>query len=261
MQIDTDPIRLIAEKYKDIFGLANEIVNNGHLIVDGQNANTLPKQISLFHYSRAIYLIDAISKLCIEGYANAAMLILRSLLNLYINLKWVTSDNYRYRMERFADFEIVHKKLAIEKLIKYGTIPDPDGDSDVSAHFEEFEKIKAKYNLKTYWELTNWSGRSIRKMAREVCLENEYHIIYGKLSEIEHTGPASVRDYLDDSEEGKTFVRIGGKDKDIELVMLTSLDFFTGVKGITLNIFDLGWETLEEERQTITELRTKYWGK
>ncbi|MFH1336164.1 MAG: DUF5677 domain-containing protein, partial [Candidatus Zixiibacteriota bacterium] len=79
---------------------------------------------------------------------------------------------------------------------------------------------------------TNWSGKSIRKMAKQVCLENDYHIIYGKLSEIEHTGPASVRDYLDDSEDGITSVKIGGRDKDIDIVMLTSLDFFLDVKGI-----------------------------
>ncbi|MEE4606021.1 MAG: DUF5677 domain-containing protein [Desulfobacteraceae bacterium] len=259
MTKDNDIVQIISEKYKDIFNLSNEMIGSAPAVVVGQNANTLPKQIALFHYARSIYLLDAIARLCIEGFANEAMIILRSFLNLFINLKWVTSDNYKYRMERFADFEVVQKKLAIEKIIKYGSIPNQIGDTEVSPHDEAFEKVKAKYGLKTYWDLTNWSGKSIRKMAKEVCLENDYHIIYGKLSEIEHTGPASVRDYLDDSEEGITSVKIGGRDKDIDLVMLTSLEFYAGVKAITLNVFDMDWDSFEEQRQKVSTLKTKYW--
>jgi hypothetical protein len=236
------------------------MIETASTVVVGQNANSLPRQIALFHYIRAIYLQDTIAKLCMEGFANEAMIILRSFLNLLINLKWVTSDNYKYRMERFSDFEVVYKKLAIKNIIKYGSISKQLGDTEASPHDEAFEKVKAKYSLKTYRDFTNWSGKSIREMAKEVCLENDYHVIYAGLSEIEHTCPASVRSYLDDSEKGITSIKVGGRDEGIALVMLTSIEYFIDVKAIILNIFDRDWEAFEKQRKKISTLKIKYWG-
>ena len=253
------PINTLSEKYRDIFDFAKDAIENGPKFLNGQNANSLERQITLFHLVRATYLLDAIYRLCREGYATESIVILRSLLNLFINLKWLTSKDSKYRMERYADFQVVFKKLAMNDVIKHGSIWDDIKSEDLTAHDEEFQRIMRKYNLKSRWDFFHWSGKSIYKMAEDVGLEKEYKIIYGRLSGTEHTGPESVRDYLDDSEKGKTIIKAGPRDKNIDLAVLTSLDYFFQVKAITHNIFDVDWPSLESEKQKFMDLRSKYW--
>ena len=164
-------------------------------------------------------------------------------------------------MERFADFEVVNKKLALDKVSKFGTLPDEMKENDFSIHDKDFERIKQKYDIKEkeIWKLYNWSGKSIKKMAEDVSLKGDYYMVYGQISEMEHTGPSSVRKYLDDSQKGETFVNIGPRDKDIDQVLLTALQYFFGVKEITHNICDIEWPELENHKKTFLKLKNKYW--
>ena len=180
---------------------------------------------------------------------------------IFINLKWLTSGDSEKRMERFADFEVVQKKLDIDRILKFGSMPDDIKENAFSIHDEEFRRIKGKYNIKKIKDLYAWSGKSIGQMAKDVSLEGDYHMVYGQISVLEHSGPSSVRKYLDDSQKGKTLVKIGPRDKDIDQVLLTSLQYFFGVKEITHNICDLEWPELENHKQTFERLRNKYWVK
>jgi len=249
----------LSKKYQNIFDFTKHAIENAPKFLDGKKANNIERRITLFHFIRATYLLDAIYRLCHEGYATESMVILRSLLNLFINLKWLTFKDSKYRMERYADFEVVFKKLAMNDVIKHGSIWDDIKNEDLTVHDKQFERIMRKYNLKSRWDFLHWSGKSIYKMAEDVALENEYKIIYGRLSAIEHTDPESVRDYLDNSEKGKTIIKAGPRDKNIDLVLLTSLEYFFHIKAITHNIFDIDWPSLESEKQKFIDLRNKYW--
>jgi len=191
------------------------------------------------------------------------MVILRSLLNLYINLKWLTSAeaDVTPRFQRFADFEVVFKKLAMQTIIDHGDIWDQIRDENLTIHDQDFESIQKKYGLTKKQGFLNWSGKSIFMMASEkgVDLEKEYRIIYGRLSSIEHTGPASVRHYLDDSEKGITTIKAGPRDENIDMVLITALEYYFHVKAITHTIFDVEWADLEKEREVFLKIRNKYW--
>jgi hypothetical protein len=252
---------VLYNKYQDLFDFAKDTVGKSLNVVTGQNVNTLEKLVTLLHFARASYLLDAISKLCLEGLATEAMVILRSLLNLHINIKWLTTGNSKTRFERYADFEVIYRKLAIDEVIKHGDIWDEIKNDDFTIHDKDFERIKKKYKLKKRKDFFNWSGKSIFQMAKEkdVNLEKEYKIIYGRLSSLEHTGPESVRDYLDDSERGKTKIKARPRDENIDLVLLTSLEYYFNVKAITHKIFDTEWPNLESVRQQFLHLRSKYW--
>ena len=248
------------KKYQDLFDFSKDTVEKGLDIVAGQNAENTDKQVILFHFVRASYLLEAINKLCLEGFATEAMVILRSLLNLYINIKWLTSGDSKQRFERFCDFEAVSKKLAIDNAIKFGQIDEEFKDDDFTVHDDDFKRVKEKYNLKSLRDFYNWSGKSIYQMAKDADLENEYKIIYGRLSSIEHTGPYSVREYLDDSENGKTIIRKGARDKNVDLVILTALGYYFKVKVILHNAFDIDWPDSEVVEQQFEALRKTYWG-
>jgi hypothetical protein len=255
----TDIGNAICTKYKDLFDLSHEMISNASATIEGQNVNTLTKRIILFHYIRAINLHIAIVKLCMEGHANEAFVILRSLLNLLINLKWITSEDSQSRMQRFADFDIVGKKLSIDRAINKGTISKEKAAERFPDLNRKFEVVKMKYNLKSNRDFKNWSGVNIFNMAQEIGFEDYYLDIYSQLSDIEHTGHRSVRHYIDDSVHGNISVRIGGIDENTDHAILTSFDLFLRVKAIAYVTFKLNIDILKKENQKIEDLRAKYW--
>ena len=115
---------LLSKKYKELFNFTRKAIEESLNFLEGENANTVERQITLLHFARAAYLLDAIYRLALQGLATEAMVILRSLLNLYINIKWLTKGDSKKLFERYADFEVVYRKLAIEDVIKYGGIWD-----------------------------------------------------------------------------------------------------------------------------------------
>ena len=210
---------------------------------------------------RAGYLLEATYTLSAHGLSTEAMVILRSLLNLFINLKWLTSTEVVQRFQRFADFEVVFKKLAMQTVIDDGDIWDEIKDENLTVHDQAFESVKKKYGLTKKEDFFNWSGKSIFKMASEkgVDLAKEYRVIYGRLSSIEHTGPESVRHYLDNSEKGTTVIKAGPRDENIDLVLITALEYYFHVKAIAHTIFDVQWTALEKDREEFLKIRNKYW--
>jgi|WetSurMetagenome_2_1015567.scaffolds.fasta_scaffold55905_2 hypothetical protein len=255
-------IDVIASKYKDLFDFSKATIDEGPTFLTDQNANSTAKQVTLLHLARAGYLLEATYRLCSQGLATEAMVILRSLLNLYINLKWMTSTDSVQRFQRYADFEIVFNKLAMQTIINHGGIWDDIKNDDLTIHDQDFETIKEKYCLKERQDFRNWSGKSIFMMASEkgVDLEKEYRIIYRQLSSIEHTGPDSVRQYLDDSEKGFTKIKAGPRDENIDLVLVTALGYYFDVKAIAHNVFDLEWPNVQTHREAFSDLQRKYWG-
>jgi hypothetical protein len=251
----------LMHKYRDLFDFAERAIEKGPSFLAGKNANSPEKQVTLFHFVRAMYLLEGIHVLCTHGLATEAMVLLRSLLNLYINIKWLTATDVAQRFERFADFEVIFRKLAIQRVIDHGDIWDQIKDEDLSVHDQNFESIKKKYSLAKREDLFNWSGKSIFEMASEqgVDLEKDYRIIYSRLSSIEHTGPESVRDYLDDSDTGATKIKAGPRDENIDLVLLTALEYYFNVKAIAHNAFDLEWPNLENDKEAFLTLQRKYW--
>jgi hypothetical protein len=253
---------ILALKYNDLFDFTKITIARGHKFLIGQNANTLAKQITLHHFVRAGYLLEATYTLCSHGLATEAMVILRSILNLYINLKWLTSTDAEQRFQRFADFEVIFKKLAMQTIVDYGDIWDEIKDENLTNHDQDFESVKKKYDLTKKKDFFNWSGKSIFMMASEegVDLENDYRVIYGRLSSIEHTGPESVRQYLDDSEKGVTTIKVGPRDESIDLVLITALEYYFHVKAIAHTIFHFEWTELEKDKETFLKIRRKYRG-
>ena len=93
-----------------------------------------------------------------------------------------------------------------------------------------------------------------------VDLEEEYWIIYERLSSIEHTGPESVGHYLDGSEKGITRIKAGPRDENIDLVLITALEYYSYMKAITHNIFDVERTALERDSESFLKTRSRYWG-
>jgi hypothetical protein len=241
----------LEQRYQDLFGFTEKTVKKSRNFLVGEKPDTLGKKITLFHFARAAYLLDAIYRLCNQGFATEAMVILRSLLNLYINIKWLTSSNTAERLERFVDFGAVYEALALDRLAER---------RGLKANFHphrEFELVKKKYGLKRRSDFFRWSGKSIKQMAKDVNLDSEYDGVYSHLSAIEHTGPESAADYVEHP-QGKILIKAGPRDNNIRLVLLTALKYYFFVEGITRGIFGADCSPLEKDTQEWSVLSIKY---
>ena len=179
------------------------------------------------------------------------MVILRSLLNLYINIKWLTTSNSAERFVRFVDFGAVYEALAFDRLAE---------GRGLSAHFhprQAFEVVKRKYGLKKPSVFFRWSEKSIRQMAKEVNLDREYDVVYSQLSAVEHTGLQTAASYVEHP-DGKIVIKAGPRDDNIPLVLLTSLKYYFFVEGITRETFGIDCSPLEKDTQEWSVLSIKY---
>ncbi|MFA5007954.1 MAG: DUF5677 domain-containing protein [Candidatus Omnitrophota bacterium] len=242
-------------KFIEFFNAIDDIKNVRILTLENIPADTRAKQITFFHYIKAISLLDTIQILCRENKANESGIILRSLLNLYINIKWLTLKDINYRMKRYADFEIISKKI---KMALADAKPDDELEKDKSVELnKKFNEIVAKYklNAQNWKDLTRWSGKSIREMARDVCLLNDYEKIYSYLSFEEHTDPSTVRNHIDRS-ASVIFPKIANPDDfRIALIIWTALSYYYEIEKIISNIFMVSFS---EEHPNLKELANKY---
>lgn len=256
--IDEEVKEQVYNKYQDIFDFVYHLIETGFDNFKGRPLTNLPETVTLFHHVKATNLIDSISILCVFGYGREALIQVRTLFNLFINIKWLTDEEHESRMTKFAEFEVVNRKSKLDAFNKFGLSPQQPNKITDWIHQSEFDRVKKKYSLERPRDFYNWSGKSIWGMARDLKLEGDYDLVYGPLSELEHTSPASVRGYLDDSEEGVIQLRVGPKDEDIELALLTCLQYYLPVKKIAYSTFDFSLEVLEKNYQELHSLDAKY---
>ena len=136
--------KALTNKYGNLFRFSKRIIKEGPINLKGKPAGSLDKQIILLHYARSLYLADSIHRLCVEGHAIEASVLLRSLFNLFLNLKWLTSSDSEKRMTRYADFEIIFKKRGMELAKKHGRVPKDAKKRDLKKWDKEYDRIVKK---------------------------------------------------------------------------------------------------------------------
>ena len=76
--------------------------------------------VVLYHFAKAVNLLDATRRLCHDGFAREAIATSRSLFNLFINLRWLTKPGVSsQRLQRFADHEKMSKANNARTLRKW----------------------------------------------------------------------------------------------------------------------------------------------
>ena len=102
----------------------------------------------------------------------------------------------------------------------------------------------------------NWHP-GIQEMAKDVDRLSDYHLTYRRLSQTEHTDPASVPEYLKDEDGGALMHGdVGPSTEYSPLVMVDSIRYFLNVKRDAAPL--LGFEESQEELEELGRLGRKY---
>lgn len=133
--------------------------------------------------------------LCKEGFGSEAMITVRSLFNLVVNLLWISKEDSDKRAERFLAFDIVYRKQRRDIVKSYNAnLPDPPNFDEIE---KQYESLKEKYNLTGNPRKDKWAEKTIAEMADEAGMKKEYRTIYSYLSEIEHSGASSLSKFVE----------------------------------------------------------------
>lgn len=133
----------------------------------------------------------AIEKLLESGFLEDAYSLIRSLMEIVINLQYIRKDpEFLALTYQEYSYIIRHRLLEAGRRI-YKNFPDPETESAVADLEVNYQRVKGSYPNEY-----RWSGCSIRKMADQACLADLYDTIYSNLSVYIHSSALSQNSFI-----------------------------------------------------------------
>ncbi|HJR77745.1 MAG TPA: DUF5677 domain-containing protein [Nitrospiraceae bacterium] len=232
----------------DLYGRFGNVVSKIEESITSLEKN-LYKVLVLYFFGKSYKTFRSIHLLCKHCFTEDAGILARSLFDLVVTLLYMSKASDE-RALLYAEFGVILKERLHETLAKEPEDPwrqkilaskSPEARAKDRA---EYERIRKKYSDKY-----KWSGLSIKDMAEEVGLSWHYDFVYYQLSELAHTGPNGVTDFMHfDDQNGLSFKN--SSMKDIERIWTTTSVYFLFVLDEVNDIFKLG---LEEEIKRISK--------
>jgi len=191
--------------YKEEFGVAERLRSRAE-----QYMSTLVKADAELAYPRAVYLMTgkAYKSYCSAlflaryGFTEDMGVVVRSLLNLDIVLKWISSADREARAKRYLGWFWVemHRLLTV--------LPAPP-DMEVAIQ-RQYSKVKRLFEFQSSKGRTlmprEWHNTNIKEMADQVGMTGYYDEYYKTLSATEHSSALSYFGMLAESGPGGTTV-------------------------------------------------------
>ena len=181
---------------------------------------------------------------------NIGYMIARSMFEIDVNAHYITKDKINLS-HQYLEYVHVLRKKELDAINKY---KDTDRKSwreflqlwyqhylesrteDINVNFDE---VKIDFEEKSGRVFQNWSGKSIREMAKEVDHELEYDISYSRLSSFIIADPRSTVQFLKKESSGQI---ITPRSEDYEEGFIfsnsaTFLDCFLRLFGNEFNLW------------------------
>jgi hypothetical protein len=150
---------------------------------------------------------EAILLLATNGYGEDAIILTRSLFNLAVVISWIFKGPSQ-RLDAYAAYDVVSKAKLGRKIVASQSTATiiPEVYELYQNRRSEWEDGERDFKDQYYSKRPGWSGKSIEEMANEVGLGGTYATFYTLASDIEHSNPASISNYLHDQPDGSKYV-------------------------------------------------------
>lgn len=128
----------------------------------------------------AFRLSKGIWHLCNQGYADTALGLCRTLVELDITVNYIKQDEEN-RVERFHEHWYVGRKFEMDSFTLLGKAVPSHVRKEI---LNDYNRVKAKYkDFKDMW----WSGKPPEQMAKDIRAPAPLRKLYGKLSTYVHS--------------------------------------------------------------------------
>ena len=247
------------DQYGDLFSFALRVAVENRIHADRWRDKEIDTGVVLYHFAKAVNLLDATRRLCYDGFAREAIATSRSLFNLFINLRWLTKPGETsQRLQRFADHEITSQANNAMTELKWKKDLTEEQKQEICDLLQEIHPIAESLGINESRNgmYPNWHP-GIQEMAKDVNLLSDYHNTYKRLSQTEHTDPRSVREYLKYDDSGPLIHGdVGPSTEYAPLVMIESIRYFLNVKRDAASL--LGFKESQEDLKELRQLQQKY---
>jgi len=184
---------------------------------------------------RTIRDFQAIERLCLLDFAEQAMIVLRSAVNLLINVNYITKDEHPVeRVEQFLAYSYKEFSKFVSDGYGQEVAWEPDWPPEV---------IERKAKI--------WKDLRIRQRAERLA-KHHYDIGYRFYSAIEHSDVLALLERIDwDADEGP-FVGSGSDDKKIEVALAHGYMVMAEILHIVCEYFGIARPDVFDEIRQIT---------
>ncbi len=151
---------------------------------------------------------EALELLASSGFGSEAGILLRTMFEAAVNIRWITKDTSTMPQElkRYSDYQFVSSKRYRDYVKDWKMLEDiPEAAQEEWGNIcRELDKkageIKDEYNFNMY---KPWSGKTLKQMANEVGWGERYATLYQIYSDVVHSGITAVPEYLVFDKKGK----------------------------------------------------------
>jgi hypothetical protein len=167
-------------------------------------------------------------------------MLLRTLLELAIDVRYIEQDPGEDRGQRWLDYDWVTRYEYGRTALK-SSLPDfDDVRAQIQQHPEVQQHIESEAHLVQqcwrFWRSEkngdligpgNWHGLSIRQIAKKVGWELSYELVYSQTSLLTHTNVRAADDYLvETGVDDATRMNAAPGDNYVERVLRTAPGYF-----------------------------------
>jgi len=208
------------------------------------------QQVVCFLFGKACKSYHAIHLLCKGSFGQDAAILVRSLLEILINLFYIAEEESEQRAENFIRYWIIMEKHRLEKCKKRGLLNSIQEENQIIQKYEEEIDRRKKGGIKEKrGKEYKWSGKSIAQMAREVGLDYHHDVIYWRLSQIAHPNIKGSEYFV--SDQGNDLkIDCGPGKTHIEESFTTAFDFFSQI-SLKFNEILLGDTKIKKQLESL----------
>jgi len=198
--------------------------------------DTSYRKVVLCLFPRAVKAFHAIRLLCDEGYGEDGLVLARSLINIAIDLGFISAEDREKCATRWFFYYAI---VALDEVTRH---PVPDDLSDVARLSELRDEIVRRDPQVSKTFRRGWSGKTIAERAEKSGLDHKYwyKYIYWELSAVEHSDVFGTTSLVRSSGKGwERYITPHSPAWVYTKAMEVALEMFSHVTDLTLRAFDL----------------------
>ncbi|MCK9439170.1 MAG: DUF5677 domain-containing protein [Patescibacteria group bacterium] len=172
----------------------------------------------LFAVAKSKKTLEAISLLCQKGFGEDAVILSRSVLELYFSLKYILSVGDDSLAERFFEYDwVVRKEMYDKNQLNFNLNMDHKVIQEI---IKQYNRVQRKYNFDPK---KGWSDISTYKMAEKFGLKGVYNTWYKISCMLSHPNPRSTNEYFKEGNKKELTLSISPSNNLVNESLLSSV--------------------------------------
>lgn len=215
--------------------------------------------IMVFALAKAFKSHDAAISLCRNGFGEDAGILIRTLFELDVLVRYSLIDKSDKTAKLFIEYESMER----EKMYNSNDMPEIRDMMKLRSNYQEIidqMKVDAKtakgnplrLDKSGKLKAATWSGKTYEEMAEIAKLKDTYNIAYRLFSQLSHSSPRVVSFYLNDSKNGIIEPKIYPNEEWIEECLVKAFDFLFDI------VFDYNQRFSCKQEDKLNKLLKRY---